>query len=146
MKLTKKPKRGDRFLNYKGEYCVVKYIYKNTLQLQITGIDSRTETWKLEDFIRESDRFWIVPYPKINRTNVARHILEYQLNMIGKTTVDTKENSNWYKEWTITDIEYNLFKKYSIFLLKKTFRFNTNKANATFEWFNMQFGLKRKNT
>ena len=65
--------------------------------------------------------------------------------MIGKTTADTKKELNWYKKWTITDREYNFFKSHAIPLLKKTFKFNTTKANNTFEWFNDQFGLKRRN-
>lgn len=140
-----KPKRGERYLNYLGEYCVIKSIYKDIIKLQIYGNKSRTQIWKLEDFITPlTGRFMKVPYPKINRTNIARHLLEYQLNMIGKTTVHTKHSNNWFKEWTITEIEYNFFKNYAIPLLRKTFKINTTKANETFEWFNMQFGLKLK--
>ena len=36
------------------------------------------------------------------------------------------------------------FRKYSIKALKKVFKFNTSKANTTFEWFNLQYGLRIK--
>lgn len=141
----KKPKRGDRYLNYIGEYCVVKSVYRNIIKIQITGKKARTETWNLEDFNKPTARFIKIPYPKINRTNIATHLLEYQLNMIGKTTADTKKEPDWFKKWTISDREHEFFKKHAIPLLKKTFKFNTKKANTTFEWFDLQFGLKRKN-
>jgi hypothetical protein len=141
----KKIKRGERYLNHIGEYCVIKSIYKDIIKLQICGDNARTEPWKIEDFKKHlSFSFWEIPYPKINRTNIARHLLEYQLNMIGKTTADTKRNSNWFNEWSISQQEYEFFKKYAIPLLKKTFKFNAKKAEATFEWFNLQFGLKLK--
>lgn len=140
-----KPKKGERYLNYIGEYCVVKYVYGDIIKIQICGDKARTETWKLEQFNNVSiGKFRKIPYPKINRTNIARHLLEYQLNMIGKTTKDTKEEENWFKKWSISDREFEYFKSYAIPLLKKTFRFNTNKAKNTFDWFNLQFGLKRK--
>lgn len=140
-----KPKRGERYLNYIGEYCVVKSVYRDIIKIQVTGKKSREETWKVKDFTSHVyGRFRKVPYPKINRTNIGRHLLEYQLNMIGKTTGDTKMDENWFNKWTINDREFEFFKKYSIALLKKVFKFNTKKAEANFEWFNTQFGLKRE--
>lgn len=140
----KKPKRGERYLNYLGEYCIIKSVYKDIVKIQICGNKARTEPWELNDFLKQSDKFWIIPYPKINRTNIARHLLEYQLNMTGRTTATTKSVPNWFEKWTITKIEYDFFKSYAIPLLKKTFKFNTKKAEATFAWFNLQFGLKLK--
>ena len=138
-----KPKRGERYLNYIGEYCIIKSIYNNIVKVQICGHKPRTEPWKLEDFLKRSNNFRKIPYPKINRTNIARHLLEYQLNMIGKTTVDAEKIDNWFDKLTITEIEYEFFKSYAIPLLRKTFKFNTKKAESTFAWFNLQFGLKR---
>lgn len=140
----KKPKKGERYLNYIGEYSVIKSVYKDVIRIQICSNKSRTEIWSVKDFEKPLSRFLKIPYPKINRTNIARHLLEYQLNMIGKTTVDTKNQSNWFKKWSITERDYNFFKSYAIPLLKKTFKCNTTKAVETFDWFNMQFGLKKR--
>lgn len=137
-----KLKRGDKFMSRNGEFSVVKSIYRNIVKIQITGKNSRTEVWDINDFNMPSSGFIKIPYPKINRTNISRHLLEYQLNMIGRTSSDIKKYPNWYKEWTITLVEFNFFKSYAIPLLKKTFRCNKNKAIETFEWFIMQFGLK----
>lgn len=140
----KRPKKGERYINYKGEYCVIKSIYRNIIKLQICGDKARTEPWKIEDFLKASDHFYLLPYPKINRTNIGRHLLEYQLNMIGKSTTNTIYEENWFNLWTMTTQDYNFLKSYAIPLLKKTFKCNTNKAKETFDWFIMQFGLTIK--
>lgn len=140
----KKPKKGERYVNWLGEYCVVKSIYRDRIRLQMCGKKARTEIWKLSDFKSPLiGRFSLVPFPKINRTNISRYLLEYQLNMIGKTTAHTKENPNWFREWTISERDFMFFKGIAIPLLKKIFKFNKQKAEKTFDWFNMQFGLTK---
>jgi hypothetical protein len=79
---------------------------------------------------------------KINRLNVAEHLLEYQFNLIGKTKMDAIMDETWIVGWTLTPEQYEEFRSYAIPLLKKVFKFNTNKAKDTFEWFMMQFGLQ----
>lgn len=140
-----RPKRGDRYVNYIGDMCVVKSIYKDLIKIQVLGKRARTESWSLEDFLNDKKyKFYRIPYPDIDRTNVSRHLLEYQLNMIGRYSAEIKSNPNWFKIWTITDLEYNYFKAYAIPLLKKVFKINTNKAESILTWFDLQFGLKRK--
>lgn len=79
---------------------------------------------------------------KINRLNVGEHLLEYQLNLIGKTKMDAIMDETWIVGWSLTPDQYTQFKAYAIPLLKKVFKCNTNKAKDTFEWFMMQFGLQ----
>ena len=78
----------------------------------------------------------------VNRTNITEHLIEHQLNMIGKTISEIRDDELWYVNNTFTDEQYEEFRKYSIPLLKKTFKFNKKKAEQTFDWFNLQFGLK----
>ncbi|NBO79624.1 MAG: hypothetical protein EBV27_08395 [Actinobacteria bacterium] len=82
--------------------------------------------------------------PKIDRTNVSMHLVEYQLAMVGKTLAEAKDNPLWYSDWTMTTAQHEEFKKYAIPLLKKVFKYNTKKAQNTFDWFNLQFGLRIK--
>lgn len=82
--------------------------------------------------------------PKINRFNITEHLLNVQLKMVNKTMFEAMQNPDWFQEWTMTTEQYEMLKAYSIPLLKKTFKFNTNKAKDTFEWFNVQYGLKIK--
>lgn len=79
---------------------------------------------------------------KINRMTISDHLIEYQLQMIGKTVQDALKDPEWYNTWTMTSEQYDEFRAYAVPLLKKIFKFNTGKANSTFEWFNLQFGLR----
>ena len=81
---------------------------------------------------------------KINRDNIAKHLVEYQLNMVGKTLEDTLSDDMWYFNWTMTPTQHEEFKRYAIPLLKKIFKFNKAKAESTFGWFDLQFGLRIK--
>ena len=80
----------------------------------------------------------------INRTNVADHLLEYQLAMVDKTIEEARKDDMWYFNWTMTTAQHEEFRKYAVPLLKKVFKFNKSKAEQTFGWFNLQFGLRIK--
>ena len=82
---------------------------------------------------------------KINRTNISEHLVEYQLNMIGKTMKDVEGDELWYSNNTMTEEQHEEFKRYAIPLLKKIFKFNKAKAEQTFGWFDLQYGLKINN-
>lgn len=79
---------------------------------------------------------------KVNRTNITDHLIEYQLKMVGKTVDDIKDDEKWYFNNTMTEEQHEEFKRYAIPLLKKIFKFNKSKAESTFGWFDLQFGLK----
>ena len=79
---------------------------------------------------------------KINRMTISDHLIEYQLEMIGKTVQEALKDPEWYNTWTMTSEQHDQFKAYAVPLLKKVFKFNTGKANNTFEWFKVQFGLR----
>ena len=78
----------------------------------------------------------------INRTNITTHLVEYQLKMVGKTISEVESDEFWYSNNTLTPEEHEQFKAYAIPLLKKVFKFNKKKAENTFSWFDMQFGLR----
>ena len=82
---------------------------------------------------------------KVNRANITRHLIEYQLDMVGKRLVDTLDDDMWYFNWTMTQEQHEEFKAYAIPLLKKIFKFNKGRAESTFGWFDLQFGLRIKN-
>lgn len=82
----------------------------------------------------------------INRTNVADHLVDYQLTMVGKTIAEAIKTPEWYSKWTVTDEQYEQFKAYAIPLLKKIFKCNKKRAESIFGWFDLQFGLKIDNS
>jgi len=81
---------------------------------------------------------------KVNRSNITRHLIEYQLDIVGKRLVDTLDDDKWYFNWTMTTEQRTEFNKYAIRTMKKVFKFNTNKAKDCLAWFNAQFGLRIK--
>jgi hypothetical protein len=82
---------------------------------------------------------------KVNRANITRHLIEYQLDMVGKRLVDTLDDDMWYFNWTMTQQQHEEFKCYAIPLIKKIFKCNKARGEQTFDWFNLQFGLRIKN-
>lgn len=83
---------------------------------------------------------------KINRLNIGTHLLEYQLGLIDKTMGDALKDDMWFFNWTLTEEQHIQFKKYAISLIKKVFKCNKSRAEQTFSWFNLEFGLRIKNS
>lgn len=81
----------------------------------------------------------------INRQNINVHLIEYQLKMVGKTIDECTTDEQWYSNNTLSQEQHDQFKAYAIPLLKKVFKFNKSKAEQTFSWFDLSFGLKIKN-
>lgn len=79
---------------------------------------------------------------KINRENIADHLIDYQLEMVGKTIAEAYKTKEWYNKWTMTQAQHDAFKAYAIPLLKKVFKCNKSKAENTFSWFDLGFGLR----
>ncbi len=79
---------------------------------------------------------------KVTRENLAEHLLKYQLDMVGKNFDDAMSTENWYTLWTMTTEEHQAFKRYAIPLIKKTLKCNKGKAESTFAFFDLQFGLR----
>ena len=80
----------------------------------------------------------------INRQNITDHLIEYQLKMIGKTIDEITTDEYWFTNNTMTPEQHEEFKAYAIPLLKKIFKFNKARAEGTFGWYNLQFGLRIK--
>jgi len=82
---------------------------------------------------------------KINRENIADHLLDYQLGMIDKSMQEAHMTREWYSKWTMTQEQHDAFKVYAIPLIKKVFKCRKQRAEDTFNWFDLQFGLRIKN-
>jgi len=79
---------------------------------------------------------------KINKKNLGDHLIEYQLNMIGKTIQDIIDDQQWYSNNTMTKEQMEIFKIYAIPLIKKVYRCSEKKAIGLFSWFDLQYGLR----
>lgn len=135
--------RGSRYFDLNGVIYVIVYSKSDLIKLMPIKKDAMIDVWEVEDFINQVKllRFTNIPHPPINRTNVAEHLLEYQFNILGKTMGNTITEPEWKKEWKLTKKQKEMFKSYSIGILKKVFRFNGTKARETYEFFDNNFGL-----
>jgi hypothetical protein len=82
---------------------------------------------------------------KVNRKNISEHLLDYQLDMIGKSIQEAHMTKEWYNKWTMTQEQHDQFKAYALPLIKKVFKCNKSRAESTFDFFDLQFGLRIKN-
>lgn len=82
---------------------------------------------------------------KINRETIADHLVDYQLNMVGRTIAEAIKTEKWYSEWTMTEEQHEQFRAYALPLIKKIFKCNKKRAEGIFGWFNLQFGLRIDN-
>lgn len=78
----------------------------------------------------------------INRTNIADHLIRYQLEMVGKTIEEAQKDDMWFFNWTMTQEQADQLKAYAIPLIKKVFKCNKSRAEHTFSWFFLEFGLR----
>ena len=80
----------------------------------------------------------------VNRINITEHLVIYELEMIGKTLVDTVNVDNWRFQFTMTREQHRQFRSYAVPLIKKVFKCNKTNAENTFIWFWKNLGLRIK--
>lgn len=141
-----KLKKGERFKDYMGNLCFISYIRLDIVKLSFITENPYTEVWDKTDFLEQLklNKFFPLPPVKIKRDDVTNHLLEYQLNMVGKTIEQAKELEDWYYRWTITTKQAEMFKSYAIPLIRKIFKVNKTTAEKTFAWFDLGYGLRVK--
>ena len=146
--MTKIPlTRGSRYFDLNGIIYVIVYSAKDMVKLMPLKKDARIEVWEIEEFRNQVNllKFTYIPHPPINRENVSEHLLEFQMNILGKTMADTIHETSWKKDWKLTHKQKTVFKSYATGVLKKVFRFNTSKARETYDFFDKNFGLSIHN-
>lgn len=79
---------------------------------------------------------------KITRENLATHLIDFQLKMIGKTIDDIKDDPEWYYNNTLTREQITDFNVYALPLIKKVYKCNTNRAKLILSMFDLNYGLR----
>ena len=82
---------------------------------------------------------------KITRDNINKHLVEYELEMVGKTLMHTFIDDKWYFNITMTREQHVQFKAYAVALIRKTFKCNKVNGETRFNAFNEALGLRIKN-
>lgn len=80
----------------------------------------------------DNNRILSPPEEKINRTNIERHLVVYELKMVGKTLIDTIGNDKWFFDFTMTTEQETEFHDYAIKLIRKVFKCRKENAEKTF--------------
>ncbi len=140
-----KLKKGDRFIySISGSQCFISNIKGRDVRLSFINKAVTPQIWDRGDFEQaiKMSTFISVPITKINRENLTLHLVEYELNMVGKTLEEAEKSSKWYSENSMTEEQYEMFKGYAIPLIKKVFKCSKKKAEDTFRWFDLMYGLR----
>jgi len=78
---------------------------------------------------------------KINRENLANHLIVYQLSLIGKTVKEASKDREWSYKWTIPEDKYKEYRKYSLATIQKVLKCTPKKARGIFGALYFCFGL-----
>jgi len=81
---------------------------------------------------------------KITRNNIAEHLMDMQLRIIGKDRISILDDDRFLFNNTMTQEQLLEFKKYAIPLLQKVFHFRREKAELVFQSFRDLFGVRIK--
>jgi aminoglycoside/choline kinase family phosphotransferase len=79
---------------------------------------------------------------KITKQNLAEHLIQKQLEYVGKTIEDIKLDEKWYNNNTLTKEQYEEWKDYSLKLIKKTIKYRKSIVEREFAMFDLMYGLK----
>ena len=82
---------------------------------------------------------------RVNRENIGKHLLEYQLGMIGKDLMVIVDDDHWRFNNTLTYQQYLDFRNYCRKKIQKVFKCNAEKRDLIFYQFWEMFGLRIKN-
>lgn len=80
----------------------------------------------------------------VKRENIADYLFDYQLKIIGATRMSIIDDDRWRSHFTMTRVQYGIFRDYAVALMMKTFRCNKTKARSIFEWYWEMFGVRLK--
>jgi hypothetical protein len=79
---------------------------------------------------------------KDKRREVVIEIINKELEKHGKTFSDVWGKDYWFNEHTMTTKEWEVWKDFSINLMRTRLRFSKKVAEKEFAWLNLMWGLK----
>lgn len=140
-----KLKKGSRFIHSgSGKKCFISNIKGKDIRLSFIDEAVTPQIWDREDFEKalKMSKFIHIPITKITRETIALHLIEYELNMVGKTIEETDRSSTWYSDSGMTEEQREMFKGYAIPLIRKVYKCSKKRAEETFKWFDFMYGLR----
>lgn len=139
-------KRADRFIDLNEIMLVIVYSGNDMIKLMPIKNKSKIQVYEKQEFKNLISEFKIQPVitPTPNRQNISEYLLEYQLNILGRTSSETSSKSNWKNIWKLSYKQKESFKEFALSTFKKVFKFNKIKSIETYKFFDEKFGLRNK--
>lgn len=78
---------------------------------------------------------------KLTKDNLVNHMINKQLEYVGKTIEDVKDDPNWYTNNTLTKEQHAEWKEYCLKLMKKHL-VRKHRLDYEFGMFDLMYGLK----
>ena len=79
------------------------------------------------------------------REEINRKLVSMQMEMIGKTYQDAMDTPEFWRVYTLTTEQTEIWRKAALPLIKKTFKCNKTRALSTMGWFELNLGLREYN-
>jgi hypothetical protein len=82
---------------------------------------------------------------KISREEIGKHLLEMQLQLIGKDLMVLIDDDRWRFNNPMSMTQFLSFKHYALEQIQKTYKCNSKKRDVIWDQFYELFGLRIKN-
>lgn len=79
---------------------------------------------------------------KLTKEELVKHLIQKELDYVGKTIEDIKGDDEWYSNNTITTEQYEEWKTYAKKLIKEQLKCTSKKVDYEFAMFDLMYGLK----
>ena len=79
---------------------------------------------------------------KITRQNLVNHLIQKELDYVGKTVDGVKDEPDWYTNYTLTPEQHDEWKSYCLKTIKKVLRTTKHRTESEFAWLDLMYGLK----
>jgi hypothetical protein len=76
------------------------------------------------------------------RDELPAKLVALQMEIIGLTYEDAMNTPEFWRVYTMNEQQHAMFRKSAMFLIQKTLRCNRKRAESTFAFFDLQFGLQ----
>jgi hypothetical protein len=79
---------------------------------------------------------------KITRENLVNHLIQKELDYVGKTIEEIKNDPEWYRNYTLTEEQHKEWKEYSMKTIKKVLKTTKLRTESEFAWLDLMYGLR----
>lgn len=79
---------------------------------------------------------------KLTKEELVNHLIQKELDYVGKTIDEIRDDDEWYRNNTLTTEQYEEWKTYAKKLIKEQLKCTSQKVDYEFAMFDLMYGLK----